>query len=586
MPSTKLIIEFLIIGTLFYFGMIFTFHLPVDLGLQTTKDLIIIIVGLLGAFAYVIGFYINAVAEIIFKRLYSITETNWMNKHGNPSIVLDYVRHDLYVSAQPSVINRLEYHRSLLRISRSACIVAFIFILIGLATIQLMVVNIALAIFVLSLFSYYRRVMWLTKSTFLSWEAQNRKERRLVHDTYPSVIPKHYSQEKVIANRNILIFAGGSAFREINIDLNHYTSNITRIVPVWDSGGSSKVIRQHFDVMPIGDIRNALMTMAHSENRVSRVIRLFNWRLPDVESEDELRNQLIRFVEGTHPLIASIEPSLKDVILKYLCKFYNDLPETGFDFKRGSIGNFVLLGAYLTHDKSMNTAIYVFRQLCSINGNVWPISLQNNLNLCAKLENGELIYEQAEITNLNRKIERSRIKEIFTYNDQVKPSDSRNLVDIEPNHLVLDAIERADVIIYGPGSFFTSVLVHLMVKGIIDKIASRHIPKIFISNIKESEETHGYTLRELIDIFLKTANKYASTKRSSHLYITHLFTNDNMGQKIVQGTDELYLPLGENLSSFVRGHKINIVKENFESVWRRGEHNSFHVAKLISTAQL
>jgi hypothetical protein len=48
-----------------------------------------------------------------------------------------------------------------------------------------------------------------------------------------------------------------------------------------------------------------------------------------------------------------------------------------------------MLGAYLAHGNDMNTAIYVFRQLCGIKGHVWPISLENDLHISARLENGE-----------------------------------------------------------------------------------------------------------------------------------------------------------------------------------------------------
>ncbi len=40
----------------------------------------------------------------------------------------------------------------------------------------------------------------------------------------------------------------------------------------------------------------------------------------------------------------------------------------GFDFGDGSIGNFILAGAILAHNGDVNTAVFVFRKLCSKDG--------------------------------------------------------------------------------------------------------------------------------------------------------------------------------------------------------------------------
>ena len=64
---------------------------------------------------------------------------------------------------------------------------------------------------------------------------------------------------------------------------------------------------------------------------------------------------------------------------------------------------------------------------------------------------------------------------------------------------VLDAIATADFIILGPGSLYTSVIPNLLVPEIVEAIAKRQVPKIYICNIMtQSGETDGYTVSDHI----------------------------------------------------------------------------------------
>lgn len=62
-----------------------------------------------------------------------------------------------------------------------------------------------------------------------------------------------------------------------------------------------------------------------------------------------------------------MEPGLRGAILNYLRTFRDGIG-ADFDFRNGSIGNFILTGAHLAHNGDINTAIFVFRKLCDITG--------------------------------------------------------------------------------------------------------------------------------------------------------------------------------------------------------------------------
>ena len=199
---------------------------------------------------------------------------------------------------------------------------------------------------------------------------------------------------------HIVLFSGGTACRTINIALCGQPVDLTRIVPAWDSGGSSKVLRERFDMLPVGDVRQALMTMAHGEGQAGDVVKICNARLSDQLGQSELRTEFDYFADGKHPLLQRMAPDIRDAILNYLGLFKAEL-SPDFDFRTGSIGNFILTGAYLAHGRNINRAITVFRKLCSIAGNVWPVSTRDDVQLAATLGNGKHLARQHLITRMD-----------------------------------------------------------------------------------------------------------------------------------------------------------------------------------------
>ncbi|MCP4649873.1 MAG: YvcK family protein [PVC group bacterium] len=63
----------------------------------------------------------------------------------------------------------------------------------------------------------------------------------------------------------IVVIGGGTGLSVLLHGLKSYTSNLTAIVTVADDGGSSGRLRQQFDILPPGDIRNCLVALAEAE---------------------------------------------------------------------------------------------------------------------------------------------------------------------------------------------------------------------------------------------------------------------------------------------------------------------------------
>jgi uncharacterized cofD-like protein len=71
-----------------------------------------------------------------------------------------------------------------------------------------------------------------------------------------------YYKKQLSRGPKIVTIGGGTGLSTLLSGLKEYTSNITAIVTVADDGGSSGRLRQQFDILPPGDIRNCLVALA------------------------------------------------------------------------------------------------------------------------------------------------------------------------------------------------------------------------------------------------------------------------------------------------------------------------------------
>jgi uncharacterized cofD-like protein len=116
----------------------------------------------------------------------------------------------------------------------------------------------------------------------------------------------HYSQlEK---GPKIVVIGGGTGLSTILHGLKEHTSNITAIVTVADDGGSSGRLREQFDMLPPGDIRNCLVALADAEPLMRE---LFQFRFGD---ESELKGHSFGnlFITAMCKVTGDFEKAIKE----------------------------------------------------------------------------------------------------------------------------------------------------------------------------------------------------------------------------------------------------------------------------------
>ena len=327
----------------------------------------------------------------------------------------------------------------------------------------------------------------------------------------------------------ILFFCGGSALRKTSEELIYYTHNSIHIMTPVDSGGSSAVLRDAFQMPAIGDIRNRLMALAdRGLTGNPEIFRLFAYRLPTDATSEDLEDDLVRMAEGGHPLVQRVPDPMRKIIRNFLQFFIEIMldkePAAAFDLRGASIGNLVLTASYLMNRRHFDPAIFIFSKLVNVRGFVRPIA-NANLHLVATLENGEVLVGQHLLTGKEVPPITSRVASVYL---------SEVRCDPVPTHLAIRdkvkaQIRSADLICYPMGSYFSSLLSNLLLNGVAEAIRRNPCPKVFIPNTGRDPELFGQSLEDQVAILLETLHKRATGPMKESDVLNFILMDENSG---------------------------------------------------------
>ncbi|EFO31277.1 conserved hypothetical protein [Roseibium sp. TrichSKD4] len=295
----------------------------------------------------------------------------------------------------------------------------------------------------------------------------------------------------------MLFFSGGSALNSTARALKSYTHNSTHLITPFDSGGSSQVLREAFDMPAVGDLRSRLMALA-DETVLGQpdIFRLFSHRLPQKAEAAALEAEYQSLLSGTHVLVQAISQPMRDLILTQLAAFEGLRPKS-FDFRRASVGNLILAGGYFSYGRALEPVLFLMSKMVEVQGTVRTI-VDANLQIAADLADGTRVVGQREIsgkenTPLSQRIERLHLfkdGKIIPPQDCPLPKRNRKL------------IESADLICYAPGSLYSSVIANLLPKGVGQAVANRDVPKIYVPSLGPDPECVGMGLCDQVAALL------------------------------------------------------------------------------------
>jgi len=117
----------------------------------------------------------------------------------------------------------------------------------------------------------------------------------------------------------ILFFSGGTALNDTCRVLKKFTHNSIHIITPFDSGGSSAVLRDAFNIPAIGDLRSRLMSLADDTmSGHPEIFELFAYRLSKSAKRKNLLDQLKNIADGKDPLIVAIKNPMGKLIRNHI----------------------------------------------------------------------------------------------------------------------------------------------------------------------------------------------------------------------------------------------------------------------------
>lgn len=268
----------------------------------------------------------------------------------------------------------------------------------------------------------------------------------------------HYLGDR-FAGRRVVTIGGGTGTFSLLSHLKKYPFNISAVVNMADSGGSSRKLMDEFRrQVPLGDLRQSLVALARN-GALWRDVFMHRFE----QKEEDQNDQLTGGVTGH------------------------------------SLGNLILKGLQDANNGDLLLAIEDAQELLDTAGNVVPVTLSQT-SICADLEDGTTICGETEIDTRgeNHPGDLSPIKRLRLVPENV-PACAQ----------AVRAIRRADTIIIGPGDLYTSLLPCLLVSDIARAIRESEAEKVYVCNLMTK---HGETDEYKASDFVNEIHRYLGAR--------------------------------------------------------------------------
>lgn len=247
--------------------------------------------------------------------------------------------------------------------------------------------------------------------------------------------------------KKVVVIGGGTGTSVVISGLKQHPLDITAIITVADSGGSTGRLRDEFGFQPVGDLRQSLAALA-KENDQSWIRDLL----------------LYRFSHGQ-------------------------------GLKGHNLGNLILTAL---QDMTGSTPIAIEKasKIFRLEGHIYPSTTQN-VQLVTEYQDGTVVIGEHNLDD--PKLGGKQITSV-----KLSPKAA-----LYPK--ARQAIEQADAIIIGPGDLYGSLIPNLVTRGAKAAFAKTSASIIYIMNLMTRyTQTHRYSMQDHIKAIEKQLGKPVS----------------------------------------------------------------------------
>ncbi|MEK7061379.1 MAG: gluconeogenesis factor YvcK family protein, partial [Patescibacteria group bacterium] len=247
--------------------------------------------------------------------------------------------------------------------------------------------------------------------------------------------------------KKIVVIGGGTGTFTILSGLKKYPNlDLSVIVSMMDDGGSNRVIRDEFGLLPTSDLRQCMVALASSDSDQT-LRKLFTYRY-----------------------------------------------DQGVGISGMTFGNLFMAALTDIYGGDQKKAIEETSEILGVKGKIIPVTFEKT-NLVATYENGRQVLGEHAIDEPNSQTGKFKITKL-----EIIPK-------AKVNKDALSAITNADLIVLGPGDFFTSILPNLVVDGIGLEIKKSKARVVFVANLMTKfGQTAGFKAGD----FISEVEKYLS----------------------------------------------------------------------------
>jgi len=241
--------------------------------------------------------------------------------------------------------------------------------------------------------------------------------------------------------KKVLTIGGGSGQFALLSGLRDLEAiEITAVVSMADSGGSTGRLRDELGILPPGDVLKCILALSPHRD-VARAILLKKFA-----SDRRLRGH-----------------NAGNMLLTMLSRYTGSFP-------RG---------------------VQALAEILDARGRILPVTI-DKATLVAELTDGTRIYGETAI-DAPRGNQREKIRDVF-----LVPHHSDSISVYPP---VIEAIGNANYIIVGPGDLFTSIIPNLIVPGVKGALQETKASILYIVNIMTKfGETHNFKVHDFVRI--------------------------------------------------------------------------------------
>lgn len=237
----------------------------------------------------------------------------------------------------------------------------------------------------------------------------------------------------------------------------------------------------------------AIVTVADDGSSSGRLREEF-----DIFAVGDIRNVLVSLSE--------VEPLIED-LLQY--RFNTD-----DSLNNHPMGNLLLTALY-NITGNLTESLRSLSKIFNIKGTILPFTEDNPI-LIAHTKDGKIIEGESKITKAGKEID------YIEYKEEVKPTRE-----------VIRAIDEADLIIFGIGSLYTSIIPNLLSTEVVNSLINSKAKKMYVCNImSEHGETDGYKVSDCI----KKINSYVKDNMIDVVLVNSTEVPDEIKNRYLEET--------------------------------------------------